>query len=248
MQGYVDLCGTPLDLSKVKDFRLGVVEYIFQPSYREVIYKTERTWFRPETVTSAIEFYKMEPYGVVLDRYDGFDLRSYYPQSVFDTIAQQAAMTGQSIVSGVSNAVSDLLKLDRTETEPKTIRRRSGAVETKLLRDIPVKVYYRNKQVADVPKNSDILKDVDHPPLSAVREVHALLVMADKPVVVYGSGIDTDDVDDIYRYFLQLKQEELHRERDRQSKKGMLNIQLPNPFVSGKPRESTESKTNQTIK
>jgi len=87
MNGLLDLCGNPVDLSKVKDFRLGSVEYIYQPAYKETRHISEKTWFHIKTVSSRIDFYRMEPYGVVMGKYDGFDLNQYYPTTVVGAIA-----------------------------------------------------------------------------------------------------------------------------------------------------------------
>ena len=229
MTGIIDLCGNMLDLSTLKDFKLGVVEYIYQPGFREIncIEESRSIFGRAQRMvtTSRIEFYRMEPYGVVLGKYDGFDLNSYYPQTLDEAIKLQVAETTQAVIHGIGDLVTDLFHQNVSETKQLRIRRRSGTTEINRLRDIPVKIHYASGQNADVGKNDAELAEYGNRTNSSIEEVPVLLVTADKPIVVYGNGIDTDDVRGLYDKLIWMKQEEIRLEEARKKEEERLRLE-----------------------
>ena len=143
MGKIIDMCGNPLDFDTVTDFRIVNVEYIYQPSYQESIYYDKRMFFGVEE-RRKVKFFRMEPYGVVLEKYQGISLDEYYDEkmSLDDIIKQQIAIRAFNLIDGVGNAVNDLIRHDVFEDKTSRIRRPSGAVVEKKLSEIPVKIYY----------------------------------------------------------------------------------------------------------
>lgn len=205
MIGIIDMCGIPLDLSTVTDFQICHVEYIYQPAYREM--SSSYSFFSKKQ--KRLEFVRMEPYGVVLGNYESVNLEHYYSHNMGDAIAQQLTLTTLGVIDGIGNVVTDMLHIETIENKSYRIRRHSGVVEVKRLRDIPVKVYYTDGHIADVAKNSRFLADQTDPVTSTVMEVEALLIKAAQPLVIFGNGIDMEDVRVPYHYLLNIKEQEL---------------------------------------
>lgn len=63
MEGYVEICGTPIEVKSIKDFRVVKKEYIFRPVFEEI----PKTFFSP---TKYI-FKNMEPYAAIIDGKNG---------------------------------------------------------------------------------------------------------------------------------------------------------------------------------
>ena len=65
MEGYVEICGTPIEVKSIKEFRIVKREYIFRPVYEEIQKKSILG------TSSKYLFQSMEPYAAILGQSNG---------------------------------------------------------------------------------------------------------------------------------------------------------------------------------
>lgn len=67
MNQLIDLCGTPIQLEKIKDFRLVKRECLFYPAYQEMEEQTFSLFARfGAEKKKKFKFVKMAPFGMLL--------------------------------------------------------------------------------------------------------------------------------------------------------------------------------------
>ncbi len=65
MEGFIEICGTPIEIKKIKEFRIVKREYIYRPVYEEIQKKNILG------TTTKYLFQSMEPYAAILGQSNG---------------------------------------------------------------------------------------------------------------------------------------------------------------------------------
>lgn len=259
MSTLIDLCGTPIQLDKIKDFKLIKREYLFCPAYQE----TEEQKFsifarRGAENKKKFKFTRMVPYGVLLSDKEkpqngGYEIKSFGEAVTFNIIDK--ATKGLSDIAGIA---ADYLRIDTSGNKEYRILTQGRRLVTIKLRDIPAKVQFLSGKVSDVYKNDQYYEFLGESIAPAVLPVPALVINIDKAThVFFGGGIDMEDIESTYHMLFEaynkLQEEKKHLKQPaalpkiniHMPKLNMPPIKLQSPFVISKkeaiPSEAGES-------
>lgn len=257
MSTLIDLCGTPINLEHISNFRLIKRDCIYYPAYQEIPEQTFSIFARKNAENKKkFQFVKMVPFGIVLSNKekplaDSYEIKSFGEAATFSILAEMGKALGNA-----ANLAADALRIDTSgNTELRILTQGRRLINIKY-RDIPAKVAFLSGKVSDVYKNDpnyDFLGESISPTTIAVQ---TLVVTANKTThVFFGGGIDIDDAEALYHSLLETYnsyQESLKSKNIAASPK--LNVNIPkfsipsikvqSPFVI-KKNSSTLSETLQ---
>lgn len=231
MNQLIDLCGTPIQLAKVKDFRLVKRDCLFYPAYQEMEEQTFSLFARfGAEKKKKFKFIQMVPYGILLSEKEkpvngGYEIKSFGEAAALNILDGVSKAVG-----GIANIASDMLRIDTSGNKEYRIRTQGGRFETVRLRDIPAQVRFLSGKISDVYKNDSIYDFLGEPIAPTRAAVPALVVTVEKATHVFlGGGIDLADAEAVYQQFF-----EAYKQFQEESEKGKrpaglpkLNLNLP---------------------
>lgn len=248
MSQLIDLCGMPIQLDKIKDFRLVKRECLFYPAYQEMEEQTFSLFARfGAERKKKFKFVKMVPFGMLLSDKEkpqngGYEIKSFGEAAVLNVLAG----VGKA-VENVANLAADVLRIDTSGNKELRIRTQGGRLTSMKLRDIPAKVMFLSGKVSDVYKNDPIYELLGEPIAPTVAVVPTLVITIDKATHVFlGGGIDLDDAEatyhQLFEVYKQFKEESEKKKAPAALPKinlslpklSMPSIKIQSPFVIGK--------------
>ena len=247
MSQLIDLCGTPIQLEKIKDFRLVKRECLFYPAYQEVEEQTFSLFARKGAERKKkFKFVQMVPFGMLLSEKEkpqngGYEIKSFGEAVTFNVLSE----VGKK-VENVANLAADLLRIDTSGNKDLRVRTRGGRLLNIKLRDVPAKVMFLSGKVSDVYKNDPYYEFLGEPIAPIQSVVPTLVVTVDKATHVFlGGGVDLDDAEATYHQLFEtykLFQEENEKKTPAALPKinlslpklNMPSIKIQSPFVIGK--------------
>ncbi|MBE5776445.1 MAG: hypothetical protein E7326_02925 [Clostridiales bacterium] len=231
MGQLIDLCGTPIQLDKIKDFRLVKREWIFYPAYQEVEEQSFSLFARKgEKNKKKFVFTKMVPFGAVLNDKEKPSAGSYEIKSFGEAVTLSILPDIISSIGKTATLVSDFLRIDTSglkEYHLLTVGRRLTSMR---LRDIPAKVAFLSGKVSDVYKNDQIYAYLGEPISPTIVAVPTLVVNVEKKTYVFfGGGIDMEDAEAAYRFLFEEHKHflEIQEKEKEQANKPKVNVNLP---------------------
>lgn len=248
MSQLIDLCGMPIQLDKIKDFRLVKRECLFYPAYQEVEEQSFSLFARFGVERKKeFKFVKMVPFGMLLSDKEkpqngGYEIKSFGEAAALNVITG----VGRA-VENVANLAADVLRIDTSGNKELRIRTQGGRLTNMKLRDIPAKVMFLSGKISDVYKNDPIYEFLGEPIAPTIAVVPTLVIMIDKAAHVFlGGGIDLDDAEVTYQQLFEVYkqfQEESEKKKAPVAlpkinlslpKLNMPSIKIRSPFVIGK--------------
>lgn len=248
MSQLIDLCGMPIQLDKIKDFRLVKRECLFYPAYQEMEEQTFSLFARfGAERKKKFKFVKMVPFGMLLSDKEkpqngGYEIKSFGEATAFNVLAE----VGKK-VENMANLAVDLLRIDTSGNKELRIRTQGGRLTNIKLRDIPAKVMFLSGKVSDVYKNDSIYEFLGEPIAPTQAAVPALVVTVEKATHVFlGGGIDLEDAEATYHHLFEVyKQFQENAEKKKAPaalpkinfslpKLNIPSIKIQSPFVIGK--------------
>lgn len=245
MSQLIDLCGTPIQLDKIKDFRLVKRECLLYPAYQEVEEQTFSLFARRgEKEKKKFSFVKMVPYGILLSDKEkpvngGYEIKSFGEAAALNVLDRVSKKVGN-----VANIAADVLRIDTSGNKEYRIRTQGGRLETIKLRDIPAQVRFLSGKISDVYKNDSIYGYLGEPIAPTRAVVPALVVTVEKATHVFlGGGIDLVDAEATYHQLFEAYrqfQEEFERKKTSAAlpkinlslpKLNMPSVRIQSPFV-----------------
>ena len=260
MGQLIDLCGTPIQLEKVKHFRLIKRECLFYPAYQEV----ENQMFslfarRGEKDKKKFVFNQMVPFGIVLNDKEKPSPGSYEFKA-FDEVVAASILDGLGrAFSNAAGLAADLLRIDTSGNKEFRILTQGRRVTNVKLRDIPAKVAFLSGKVSDVYKNDSYYPYLGEPIAPTIVPVPTLVVSMEKTnYVFFGGGIDIENPEVVYQSLLEAynnlhsadKAEKAHFSLPKfnmsMPKLNMPSIKFQSPFVFKKDESAKlEASENQ---
>ena len=184
MEQILDICGTRIPYSEIKEFRIVHREYIYRPSYRE------QTGMLRKNGRTKYEFCQMIPFAAVLvadDKHYKLASRQAYAKSIKDSIIKDVAVMTLSRLKS---------RVERRQYHCQNI---SGRFFTVFLDDIPALLIRNDGKVSDVYKNDSLFPLLGEPIAPAVMTVPTLkIVTKNEDFLFYGNGIQLQDVQAAY--------------------------------------------------
>ena len=200
MGQLIDLCGIPMQLDKIKDFRLVKREYLFYPAYQETEEQTFSLFARLGAANKKkFVFTNMVPYGALLSDKEkpvgnGYEIKSFGEVATFNVLAG----VGKAI-SNVANVAADMLRIDTSGNKEYLVIAAGHRLTTVKLREVPAKVRFLSGKVSDVYRNDPIYEFLGEPISPTIAIVPTLVVTLDRAThVFFGGGIDLDDAEATY--------------------------------------------------
>ena len=248
MSQLIDLCGMPIKMEQIKDFRLVKRECLFYPAYQEMKEQifSQFARFGAER-KKKFKFLKMVPFGMLLSEKEkpingGYEVKAFKEAVAFNILSGVGKAVGN-----VANLAADALRIDTFGNKEFRVRVQGGRLINIKLRDIPAKVMFLSGKVSDVYKNDPIYDYLGEPIAPTIAVVPALVVTLDKSTNVFlGGGIDIDDAEATYHQLFEAYKQFQEVEPEKKSTVALprININLPklsmpsikfqSPFVIGK--------------
>lgn len=233
MSSLIDLCGTPIQLDHIRQFRLVKRDYLFYPAYQEVKEQTFSLFARKgASDKKKFEFVNMVPFGAVLNDREKPCTGSYEVKSFGEAVTFNLLSDVGKKLENVANLAADLLRVDtsgNTEYHLLTQGRRLTSIR---LRDIPAKVRFLSGKVSDVYKNDLIYEFLGEPIAPTIVTVPTLVVAVDKTTYVFfGNGIDLADAEATYQSLLE-EYNRYQEENKREKALGLPKINVNVPKLS----------------
>ena len=248
MSQLIDLCGMPIQLDKIKDFRLVKRECLFYPSYQEM----EDQFFSLFSRFGAerkkkFKFVQMVPYGMLLGDKEKPQNGGYEIKSFGEAVALNVLSGVGKAVENMTNLAVDKLRIDTSGNKEYRIRTQGNRLMNIKIRDVPAKVRFLSGKVSDVYKNDPIYEFLGEPIAPTVAVVPALVITVDKATHVFlGGGIDLVDAEGTYQQLFEVYKQ--FREESEKKKTvsalpkislslpkiNIPSIKIQSPFVIGK--------------
>ena len=220
-----EIFGTHIQITKIKDYRLGQIEYIMRPVYCE---RGQAKWKKMlgGFNNHRIRFGGMEPYGAIIGETNYKNAIEEAPvHNVFEAAFKAAA-------NNVENAVSGLMKKPAGRRIRYRIMNASWRVFERTLDDIPAALYREDGKASDVYPKDELYPLLGEPVAPAIEEVPALFITSlDGNYVFFGNGIQVMDIQQEYER-LKLAIQAVKEIKAQKGKKGGLlqnafDIKLP---------------------
>ena len=230
MGTLIDLCGTPIQLEHIRNFRVIKRDCIFYPAYQETQEQTFSLFARKDAANKKkFQFVKMVPFGILLDdkekpRTDSFEIKSFGEVAAVNILTEVGKAIGN-----VANIAADMLRIDTSGNADLRILTRGRRLTNIKMRDIPAKVAFLSGKVSDVYKNDPIYEFLGEPISPTIVAVPTLVVTIDKAThVFFGGGIDIEDVDAVYHTLLDAyTQLQEATQKEKHSATPKFNINIP---------------------
>ena len=217
MQEFFDIFGTPIHFSKITSFRVVQREYIYRPTYREVIIPGRL--FQSERI--AYQFVSMQPYAAIIAGGGSRDssLSKYNPIG----FAQAA---GKDFLDGAITAVGEKLRFKGFRSQKYRCVNQTGREFTIYLEDVPALLARSDGKISDVHKNDEMYELLGEPIAPAINIIPALLIKTkEEDFIFYGNGIQLKDIGKEYE---RLKYEiSMYQEQKKIAAKAGKRIALP---------------------
>lgn len=248
MSQLIDLCGTPIQLDKIKDFRLVKRDCLFYPAYQETEDQAFSLFARfGAEKKKKFKFVQMVPFGILLNDKEkpvngGYEIKSFGEAAALNVLSGVGKAVGN-----VANLAADMLRIDTSGNKEFRIRTQGGRVTNIKLRDIPAQVRFLSGKVSDVYKNDSIYEFLGEPIAPTRAAVPTLVVTVEKSTHVFlGGGVDLPDAEATYQQLFEAYkqlQEESEKKKSPAAlpklnlslpKLNMPSIKIQSPFVIGK--------------
>lgn len=255
MNQLIDLCGTPIRLEKIKDFRLVKRECLFYPAYQEMEEQTFSLFARfGAEKKKKFKFVKMAPFGMLLNDKEkpqngGYEIKSFGEAAALNVLSGVGKAVGN-----MANLAADMLRIDTSGNKEFRIRMQGGRLTNIKLRDVPAKVMFLSGKVSDVYKNDPIYEFLGEPIAPTIAVVPTLVVTVEKATHVFlGGGVDLDDAEAAYHQLFEMYkqfQEESEKKKAVATlprinlslpKLNMPSIKIQSPFVVSKKGTNDEA-------
>ena len=189
MPGEFEICGNHIPFDNIKDYSIVQREYIYRPSYVELI-TVHRKMFQSYT-TKEYKFDRMLPYAMILNK-DDMDFKEATKNTL--THNNVGLSIAKDITVGVLSVVEE--KINRRRYRCLNVADRKFTVR---LTDIPAVVVKSDGRILDVYKNEEAYAELGQGIETTILVVSALRILtAGREYFFFGNGIHFDDVNPEY--------------------------------------------------
>lgn len=222
MQQYFDIFGTPIPYADIKSFRIIQREYIYRPTYREVIVPARLF----QSAHSEYQFDSMKPYAAVVGGGDSREsaLGKFKPI----TFAQSA---GKDLIDGAVTAIGEKLRFKGFRSQKYRCVSQTGREFSIYLEDIPALLIRSDGKFSDVRKDDEMYPLLGEPIAPAINIIHALFIKTkEEDYIFYGNGIQIKDIGKEYerlKYELSQYQESLALPASDRKKFALPKLEIP---------------------
>ena len=230
MSSLIDLCGTPIQLDHIRQFRLVKRDYLFYPAYQEVKEQTFSLFARKgASDKKKFEFVNMVPFGAVLNDREKPCTGSYEVKSFGEAVTFNLLSDVGKKLENVANLAADLLRVDTSGNTEYHLLTQGRRLTSMRLRDVPAKVLFLSGKVSDVYKNDPIYEFLGEPIAPTIVTVPTLVVEVDKTkYVFFGNGIDLVDAEATYQSLLrEYNQYQEENKKEKTSVLPKINVNVP---------------------
>lgn len=215
MSEFFDICGTHIDISTIKDFRIIKVEFIFRPVFHE-----SKNFLRTAVSGKKYEFDHMEPYAAIIGQQGHKSELGEYKAKTF-----QEAL-GKDLSGATIYTIADKLKLKAFKQQKYQCVNLAGRSFTTYLDDIPAKMLWADGRIAEVYKEDKLYKELNEITTPGIEYIETLIIKSNEVFCFYGNGVQI--IDARVEYERLCSKYDNFKMRKKQSKK----IKLPQNNMS----------------
>ena len=224
----IDIYGTPIQLSTIKEYRLRQIEYILRPLYTE---REVSKWGRSFLGANKhrIEFVKMDYYAAVIGETKYRNAVDEYKPSNF---LESVGKTAVEAVQGIADAVIGGSQSKRIKYR---LLNAAGRVFVRNFDDIPAVLVRADGKTSDVFRNDELYSLLGEPIAPTIEMVPALeIITTTEPYIFFGNGIQLINIEKEYEKlriaFEMERQARLEREKNQPNfLTDLFNRILPQP-------------------
>ena len=249
MSQLIDLCGTPIQLDKVKSFRLVKRECLFYPAYQETEAQAFSLFARFGAENKKkFKFTQMVPFGILLSDKEKPTTGSYEFKSFGEYAASNILADVGKALGNAASLAADMLRIDTSGNKEFRVLTQGRRVTDIKLRDIPAKVMFLSGKVSDVYKNDPIYEFLGEPISPTVVAIPTLVVAVDKAnYVFFGGGIDLPDAEATYHALFEAYNQSQTNAGKKKISAGIPSIKLPKVDLSAISLQLPFGKTKSTV-
>lgn len=207
---YIDVVGTRINFSEIRDFGIRKCEYIYRPSFEE----------SSKLFGKRYVFTGMKPYAAIIDESNHkSSVAAYKPKDFKESV-------GKELIDGAITTIGDKLNIKAFKSKKYKCRNQAGRVFTTYLEDVPAVIMKKDGHICDVQKNDELYKSLGDTTASTIYMIDSLYIVAKQEYIFYGNGIDLDDVETIYHQITCLVAA-FEEHKKQQKKIGLPKISIP---------------------
>ena len=220
MNTLYDLCGTQIDILKIKDFRIVQREYIYRPMYKEAD-KTVKNMLSGKKYV----FFSMQPFAAIYDEHSRKTAISDYKAKTFKE------SIGKDVLEGVVTTIGDKLNIKSLKYVKYQCINLAGRKFSTYLNDIPAMLIRSDGKASDVHKEDELFQLLGEQIAPVIEFVPALEIKADENFLFYGNGIQIDDIESEYNKLKMavayVKEQQNQLKLIKKSKPSLPQLHLP---------------------
>lgn len=182
MSEHFEICGTHIDISKIRDYHTTKVEFIFRPVFRE-----SKNLLKLAVSGKKYEFDHMEPYAAIIGQQGHKSELGEYKAKTF-----QEAL-GKDITGAAIYTIADKLRLKAFKHQKYQCVNLAGRAFTAYLDDIPAKMLWDDGRIAEVCKEDKLYRVLNEITTPGIEYVETLIIKANDVFCFYGNGVQIAD-------------------------------------------------------
>lgn len=163
MADYFDICGTHIAISKIKNYRVIKVEYIYRPVFQET-----RKSFLASLSGKRYEFAYMEPYAAIIGQQGQKTELGQYKAKTFKEALQK------DLSGAVIYTIADKLRLKAFKRQKYQCVNLAGRAFSSYLEDIPARMIWDDGRTAEVFKEDKLYTELNEITMPGVEYIDAL--------------------------------------------------------------------------
>ncbi len=220
-----EIYGTRIQISGIKDFRLGQIEFIQRPLYFE---RGKSKWggLKRNSTAHNIEFGRMEYYAAIIGEVK-------YKTAIEDASANNVYET---VVKSVAIDISNAFSRGKGKRIRYRIMNQAWRVSQRTIEEIPALLCREDGKISEVYPKDELYPLLGEPIAPGIVMIPALYITStDGNYVFFGNGIQVQDVAAEYeRLKLAVKAVKDLKEQEKESRnifKNMINGKLNAPKI-----------------
>lgn len=187
-----EICGTQIELSSIKNYRLKPVEYLLRPVYAERQYES-KSFFGKTNLVSRIEFAKMEYYAAVIDE-------TKYKNAVEEQVPfNMAEAVVKTVVEGIGGVVNAIFGGGQRKKIVYHLMSSSERTFYRSYDDIPAVLVRFDGKRSEVFRNDELYLKLGEPIAPTVEKIPALEIETTTgKYLFFGNGIMLKNIESDY--------------------------------------------------
>lgn len=190
----IDVYGTPIQLSSIKNYRLRQIEYVLRPMYAE---RTVSKWGKAflNADKHKIEFIKMDYYAAIVgEQHYRNAINEYTPTNFLESV-------GKTAIEAVQGVADKVFGGNQSKAITYNLLNAAGRSFTRNFEDIPAVLVRADGKTSEVYRKDELYPLLGEPIAPMIEMVPALEIYLNAggaPYIFFGKGIQLVNIEQEY--------------------------------------------------